>query len=368
MRLGFLLTKRGAPGCGSVLVSCAAISCTLTTDLDFVGPDDKTSSDTDSKTHTADAGTHDASNMSSDGSLTSATPDTTSTQSTIEGTSTTTVEDDADVSTPPSDASIGDASPLDASPVDAGLDAESHEPVDADCIVATNLLTESFEGDLSQWATINWQSTNCQHTDVATDIAAHDAHSVRSRIKCASDADHLHFASLRLLNETSQNEPTGLDAPYGFVLSFSAWLSVGYDFDTDTWLDFVRIYGSCDRTDSPFAVGLNDPSRRLSISSRDSSDMPSAAATDAPQFPLTTWAKVEMYVNYTEGSVVVWQDGELITSSRFESDYSNLCQLDFGTMASKAHSDLATFEDDVRLSKLEAPLAEMERSPRICRE
>ncbi len=75
-----------------------------------------------------------------------------------------------------------------------------------------------------------------------------------------------------------------------------------------------------------------------------------------------------MYVNYDAGSLVVWQNSTLVTQATFASDASTLCHVEFGTMASKTHSDLVTFEDDVRLSLLRAPLPDVSLAPRVCHE
>lgn len=374
MREGFPLTQSGAAGL-SILVSWATISCTLTTDLDFVGPP-LASSEVEPNTNQPDA--DDAGNGSSvDASISSASTIDIAPESSGEATSASMVESDSTHSDSRRDASVADARVLDASALDASqldasirdgaLDGAMRDASPEDCIAATTLLAESYEGDLTKWSSVNWQSTPCHQTDIATDIAVESAHSVRSRIQCAADSDHLHFTSFQLLN-TEQVPPTGQYAPYGFVLSFSAWLSVGYDFEADTWLDFVRFTGTCDRTDAPLAIGLNDPSRQLSITNATTLDELSPPETDAPSFPLAAWTAVDVYINYDEGSLVVWQDGALVTQATFASDATTLCHVEFGTMASMTHSDLVTFEDEVRLMLLQAPLFDVSVAPRVCRE
>ncbi len=244
------------PGTAGIclLVSWAAMSCTLTTNLDFVGPPLESSTNNQHSTEpgTPDAGAGNSSSALVGASSSSVAAIDAAVESSSAGTSTSAAESTTTRDDSRQDASVIDASALDASTPDASpLDSALPDASPDDCVPATTLLVEGYEGDLTKWSAVNWQSTQCQQTDIATDIAVESAHSIRSRIECSAESDHLHFTSLQLVNDTNQLPPRGPYAPFGFVLSFSAWLSVGYDFEADTWLDFLRFTGSCDRADPP---------------------------------------------------------------------------------------------------------------------
>lgn len=377
MRLGFYFStwaRRSAASFSLTVFSLATVpstlaSCTLTTNLDFVGPGTKPASNQDASV----APTRDAGTSAPDALLDAEVPSLT-TPTPASGSTTTpplTVADASDASSDAGDA--GDPSPPDADvyPNDGASleDPSDSEPTDAGdtCIAATPLLSESYEGDLTQWSAVTWQRTECQQTDVAAAIALDSTHAVRSRIQCQADTDHLHYTTIRLSGDAPDTQAPGVDAPNGLLLSFAVWLSAGYDFDADTWLDFVRFSGACDRTDDPLAVGLNESGRYLTATRPQESDA-LTRVQDAPRLPLTTWARVDIYVNYTEGSLAVWQDGSLVTTVLFQRSAPSLCLVDFGTMASRVHSDLVTFHDDVRLSRLNTPLRDLSKPPELCAE
>jgi hypothetical protein len=357
--------------CFVSLLSLVLSSCTLTTDLDFVGARPSTSSDEkvdaqvrlDADVH-HDGSVHLDANVGPDagGSSTRTTAHTVT--SSALAPDAIAPNADADVAPAPQDASL-DASAPDAAPMDASADSAVAD-ARVDCVAATPLLTESYESDLSKWSSVNWQQTECQQTDIAQDTSVDSAHSVRSRIECQADEDHLHFTSIQLLDAPSQTPTSGMNAPNGLLLSFSAWLSVGYDFETTRWLDFARFIGSCDRSDPPVAVGLNTPGRQLSLSHFATDQDVVSLAESAPQFPLIAWAKLDVYVNFADGSLVVWQDDALVASAVFARSTTDVCYLEFGTMASSANSDLVTFADDVRLVRLEEALATLSTPPKPC--
>lgn len=341
--------------------SSALVSCTLTTDLDFVGPSKKPTPERDASVNPAADAERPASDAMLDADVSSystSTSDTTTPPPLTVDASDESI--DASVSVPPdADVESNDAASF--------FDASAQTPPDAGqtCVAATPLLLESYEGDLTQWSVVNWQRTDCQQTEITAAIALDSAHSVRSRITCQSDADQLHHTTLRLSNDAPETQAPGVEAPNGSLLSFAVWVSAGYDFGADTWLDFVRFTGTCDRTDDPITLGLNDSSRLLTATRLQESDA-LTRAQNAPRLPLTTWTRVDIYVNYAEGLLAVWQDGSLVTTLVFQRSAPSLCLVDFGTMASRLHSDLVIFHDDVRLLRLNAPLLDLSYAPELC--
>jgi hypothetical protein len=362
MQSQVLFSKARKASSVSALFSLACASCTLMTDLDFVGERPIRAGETrDASAEGKDAAANGV--EPKDGSVPPQATSSTATNPTSSDGESRSLDaaapdpaDAADADTSPAmNGSAPDAVARDASPDSALSDAGT------DCVSVASVLFESYEGDLTRWSAVNWQDTDCQQTYVATDLAVDKEHAVRSRIECASESDHLHFTALRLQALTA-TPATGIAAPYGVLLSFSVWLSVGYDFDADRWLQFVRFRGACDLTDEPQQVGLNDAERYLSVSNARTE----RRADTAPRFPLASWAKVTIYINYAAGSFAVWQDNLLVNEGTFEREASNLCYLEFGTMAAQSNSDLVTFQDDLHLALLDAPIGDLAASPTPC--
>lgn len=362
-----------------MLTAWATTACTLTTALDFVGPDKKPPQNNDAgRTARGDSGP-DAAQVDGpaqwdgaiDGSVQDSTaPDGAASERTLDPR-----PDAAAPSTPtstgvtavPPDTTLLDASlpisPRDASEPDARVDDRAEDAAQFECVPAVPLLNEGYEGTLSQWSIVNWPATACQETGITTAIAVERDHSVRSRVQCAAVSDHLHFTSLQLAATEPQSTT---DSPHVAVLSFAAWLSVGYDFSADKWLDLARFTMTCDGSDAPLALSLNRSSRHLVVNNSGNSPALSEPVSGAPAFPLTTWARVDVLVDPAAGSLAVWQDEVLVAQTAFQAENSAFCRLELGTMASKTHTDLVTFMDDVRLSRLKAPITDLARPPRVC--
>ena len=83
----------------------------------------------------------------------------------------------------------------------------------------------------------------------------------------------------------------------------------------------------------------------------------------APAFPMEEWTRVTVYLNYYDGDMHVWQNGDKVASASFSRDDPRLCQWHFGLYASGPNHDIVLYEDDIRIYKLNAPLGDLDTEP-----
>jgi hypothetical protein len=149
------------------------------------------------------------------------------------------------------------------------------------------------------------------------------------------------------------NSGSGINAPYGVVNTFYHWLEPTTTFANGKWVSFFGVDGDCAWKEDVMSLGLEDPSNRLAAAHYWSG--PGGMRTfvkDAPGFPFGRWVRITIYLNYFDGVMYVWQDGEPISQVTFSRRTKTICQWHWGLYASGDNDNLVLYEDDFSIWKL----------------
>ena len=84
---------------------------------------------------------------------------------------------------------------------------------------------------------------------------------------------------------------------------------------------------------------------------------------DPPLFPMRTWVRTTIYVNYHEGEMHIWQDGRELLHATFSRGDTDICQWHWGAYASGDNTDVVLFEDDNAIWKLDEPWTDFSVEP-----
>ena len=232
------------------------------------------------------------------------------------------------------------------------------------CFHAKLLWSEDFEGgDYARWTSNTYNASwgnECQSNGFSTDHPLSPTHSHRSQITCAYTAEgdvHRGYGGLQFSGDTVvpayTNAGVGIDAPFGVVNTFHSWIDSPTVFQNGTWFSFWTVNSDCGWADDVLTLGLEDPSDRLAAAHYQPGGGSRTFLAGAPGFPRGRWVRITIYVNYYDGVMHVWQDGQPSSHVLFVRPKSTICQWHWGAYASGDNDNLVLYEDDNSIWKLE---------------
>ena len=110
-------------------------------------------------------------------------------------------------------------------------------------------------------------------------------------------------------------------------------------------------------------LGLEDTSNRLTPAHIQNTGGTVTWAQNPPAFPMGQWVRTTIYINYVEGVMVVWQDGQKVNESTFSRSDDDICQWHWGAYASGDNDDVVLYEDDNSIWKLNEPWTDFDTEP-----
>jgi hypothetical protein len=238
------------------------------------------------------------------------------------------------------------------------------------CFDATLLWFEDFEtGDYSRWTGHTYNDdwgNDCQSTARTDAIAQSPTHSQRSEVKCPYTTEgNVHrgyggvqFSGDKVLPEFT-NTGVGLDAPDGVVNTH--WVNIDTDtvFENGKWLSLWTSEYDCGWKGEVITLGIEDASGRAASAHHGTRTFES----NPPPLPRRAWVRLTEYVNYYDGDLYVWQDGQLIEHATFQRPVKTICHFHWGLYASGDNDDVVLYEDDNALWKLNARWTDFTREP-----
>lgn len=240
------------------------------------------------------------------------------------------------------------------------------------CQPATRLWFEDFEtGNYDRWTSKtygkDWKNGYCHDNGFSSAHAVSPTHAHRSEITCASDESHRGYGGLQFSGDqlvpAYTNQGSGIDAPHGVVNTYWSRLSAPYAFANGKWFSFWTVNSHCGWQENVITLGLEDASNRLTPAHIKSTGGTVTFAPNAPSFPMDTWARTTLYINYHSGVMVIWQDGAKVSESTFTRPTKTICQWHWGAYANQDNDDVVLYEDDISIWKLHAPLPNLDDEP-----
>lgn len=243
---------------------------------------------------------------------------------------------------------------------------------DCACFAARRLWFEDFEtGDYARWTSNtygrDWKDGFCHDNGFSTDHAVSPSHSHRSEITCASDESHRGYGGLQFDGDSVvaayTNTGEGIQAPYGVVNTYWSYLEVPYDFRDGRWFSFWTVNSDCGWEERVITLGLEDTTWRLTPAHIANTGGTVTFDPDAPAFPRNRWVRTTIYINYHDGTMHLWQDGQKVLAATFSRPSQDICQWHWGAYASSDNTDVVLYEDDLSIWKLEAPWPDFDVEP-----
>jgi hypothetical protein len=243
----------------------------------------------------------------------------------------------------------------------------------AGCIDAKQLWFEDFEtGDYSRWTSMTYDAEwgdDCQSNALSTEDSHGPTHSNRSEITCKYTKDNVQrgYGGLQFSGDMVvpryTNNGVGIDAPNGVVTVMWMKLISPTVFENGKWASFWTVSGSCDYTDEVMTIGIEDNTDRLGIAHYQSGGGTRTFDNNAPAYKRDAWVRVTVYINYYDGVMHVWQDGQSVVHSTFHRALKTMCQFHWGLYASADNDDVVLFEDDKSMWKLNEKWTDFTKEP-----
>lgn len=245
---------------------------------------------------------------------------------------------------------------LDAEPeADGAVGSDTGPP--GPCFDATRLWFEDFEtGDYSRWTSMTydaaWDGGNCHGNGFSTDESVSPTRSHRSEITCRSrESVHRGYGGLQFDGDSVvgayTNRGAGIVAPNGVVTTFWTHLHAPDSFGGGRWFSLWTVDGDCTWGEEVVTLGLEDSSHALAPA-----HVASTTYGDRPPLPLDEWVRITVYVNFYDGTMHVWQNGEWVSESSFSRATRSICQWHWGAYASGDNTNIVLYEDDKSIWKL----------------
>ncbi|MFO0572236.1 MAG: hypothetical protein U0263_41825 [Polyangiaceae bacterium] len=231
------------------------------------------------------------------------------------------------------------------------------------CFDAKRLWFEDFEtGDYSRWTSQtygkDWKNGLCHDNGFSTVQANSPTHSHRSEITCTDTESHRGYGGLQFSGDALvpayTNQGSGIDAPFGVVNIYWSWLEAPYAFQNGKWFSFWTVNNDCGWADTVITLGLEDTSNKLTPAHIKNTGGTVTFAPNAPAFPMGKWVRTTIYINYYDGVMVTWQDGEKVFDATFSRSDKDICQWHWGAYASGDNDNVVLYEDDNSIWKLGA--------------
>jgi hypothetical protein len=251
-----------------------------------------------------------------------------------------------------------------------GADGSSNES----CVLAKLLWSEDFEtGDYQRWTSQTYGGgwgNHCQQNGFSEDHAVSGTRSHRSEITCAYEEGgdvHRGYGGIQFDGdhpmEKYTNDGVGIDAPFGVVNTYWSWLETPTIFSDGRWFSFFTVDNNCAWQDHVLTLGLEDETMRLAAAHHWWNGGSREILPDAPSFPMGRWVRTTIYLNYYEGVMHVWQDGQEVQRVNFIRETPEICQFHWGVYASADNDDIVLYEDDISIWKLEEPWTDFSKEP-----
>jgi hypothetical protein len=242
------------------------------------------------------------------------------------------------------------------------------------CFAAKRLWFDDFEtGDLSRWTSQTYNNDwgdNCQSNGLSTESAHSPTRSMRSEIVCpytGSGGVHRGYGGIQMSGDSVvpafTNTGVGVDAPNGVVTVMWMRLDSPTVFQNGTWVSFWTASASCDWSDEVMTLGIEDNTGRLAAAHYQTGGGSRSFDAGAAAVPRGQWTRVTVYINYYDGVMHVWQDGQSIEHVTFTRALKTICQFHWGLYASADNSNIVLFEDDKSLWKLGARWTDFTQEP-----
>jgi hypothetical protein len=231
------------------------------------------------------------------------------------------------------------------------------------CVQARLLWSDDFEtGDYSRWTSMTYGGDwgdGCQSNGFSMDRAVSGTRSHRSEIVCPYSESHRGYGGVQFDGDAVvpayTNMGTGIDAPYGVVNTYFSWLDAPYDFMDGRWFSFWTVNSDCGWGERVVTLGLEDTTWRLTPAHILATGGTVEFEPDAPSFPRATWVRTTIYINFHDGVMHIWQDGQSLLHATFTRPTQDICQWHWGAYASGDNDDVVLYEDDNSIWKLLEP-------------
>jgi len=242
------------------------------------------------------------------------------------------------------------------------------------CVRATEMWSDGFEtGDYSNWTGRGYGDPwgdSCQNNAITTVHPHTGRYAQRNEIVCASSDPggvHRGYGGLQFSGDTvlpgHTNTGTGLSAPNGIVTTFYTWLEAGYAFGDGKWISLFTVNPTCGYTERVITLGLDNRDGIM----RAAHYWPEGTQTiapGAPAFPMGRWVRVTVYLNFANGQMHVWQDGQSVLHvNNITRTTQTMCQWHWGLYASADNTDVVMYEDDKIVWRMEQPWTDFTREP-----
>lgn len=213
-------------------------------------------------------------------------------------------------------------------------------------------------------------SSNCTKSGYSQDTSVSGTYSHRSEIFCEADRSHrgygiISFKGDEVLLPKEKAVLTGIDAPHGIVNTYWSWLDVPYSFGNKKWFSFWTATDTCsDETwGRVITLGLEDSTRKLRVAHIKNTGGTVKYDKNTPAFPLREWVRTTVYINYYDGEMHVWQNGEHLLEATFTRENNKICHFHWGAYASPQNNSITLYEDDISIWKLQRPWQDFSQEP-----
>lgn len=224
--------------------------------------------------------------------------------------------------------------------------------------------------NFGRWTDDASDSDPCTTSMFTSERYVSPSQSFKSQVTCVGGTGGVHrgYAGLRFFGDAvlpsiHMTSTGGINSPYGFVATWRNYLHVPYIFnaqDLDLWMSMMTVTDDCSNAwHRVITLNIDDTSMRL----RPQHVSGVQYAFGAPPFPRDQWNRITVYVNLTLGEMHVWQNGIKIAQAWFTRPSPQACQFHFGLYCSGQNDDITYYEDDFRIIKLTAPLANLIGEP-----
>lgn len=253
----------------------------------------------------------------------------------------------------------------------SGDDGGSGDGGTGECFDARRLWFEDFEGgDYDRWTSNTYGADwggDCDYNELSMDQAVSGSWSNRSEITCAYSESHRGYGGLQFdgddVVEAYTNTGTGIEAPHGVVNTYWSWLETPYVFESGRWFSFWTVNNSCDWSDRVITLGLENDTWVLTPAHIQNTGGTVTFVPNPPAFPRGEWVRTTIYINYHEGRMHLWQNGEEVLDATFTRPQTDMCQWHWGAYASGDNDDVVLYEDDNSIWKLEEPWTDFTVEP-----
>lgn len=237
---------------------------------------------------------------------------------------------------------------------------------------ATLLWYEDFEsGNYDRWTSetyeADWNNGLCHDNGFSSEEVQEGSFSHRSDITCAVEEVHRGYGGLQFEGDTPlpayTNSGQGIDAPHGIVNTYWSWIETTRPFADGRWFSFWTVTNDCGWQEPVITLGLEDASYVLTPAHIVNTGGTVDWADNRTPVPLGQWFRTTIYINFYEGEMAVWIEGEALLTATFTRNDNDICHFHWGAYADGRNDDVVLYEDNNALWKLSSALGDFEQEP-----